>query len=149
MGTSAKIILVMAALAVLYSLARALRLGSNTGIRDADHAWQLADDALYGFNAVHITLARDKLSALLASAAGDIAIIQRHGPHYTVRALTSLVQCSVRGNWLTVQSGDLPGRTAAFDLGMDAQLWAQRLTTDIRANQTQIRGVKWETIFQI
>lgn len=69
------------AVIALVFLTRLLGLGGEPRIRDADHARELADEALFGFEPVAIGLDKAGYGALLRDAEGRVLLLRRHGTH--------------------------------------------------------------------
>ncbi len=108
-------------------LARQMGLGKDVRIRGADHARQLASEAVCGFEAVDLALDRAGIGALLRDDRGRILLIKRHGAHFAARLLDSHADARLDRNFLTIGSGERTFGQVTLDLGDKAQVWAGSL----------------------
>lgn len=108
-------------------LAHGMRLGEDVRIRDEDHARELANEALYGFDVTDLTLDRAGIGALLRDSRGRVMLIRRHGAHFAARLLDTHADARLDRNFLTIGSGEKTFGTVTLDLGDKAQVWAGSL----------------------
>ncbi|MGL5837196.1 MAG: hypothetical protein ACRCY3_01695 [Sphingorhabdus sp.] len=116
-------------LAILFLawLAKRMGLGGDVRIRDADHARQLAEEALCGFEPIHIVIDRAGIGALMRDADGRHLLIRRHGAQFVARLLDSHSESRLDQNFLTVGTDDGNFGKITLNLGQDAQYWAAGL----------------------
>lgn len=112
------------AVIALVFLTRLLGLGGEPRIRDADHARELADEALFGFEPVAIGLDKAGYGALLRDAEGRVLLLRRHGTHFAGRLLDRHTEARLDRNFLTVEPADRFFGTVTLNLGREAQVWA-------------------------
>ena len=112
------------AVALLVGLTRLLDLGGEPRIRDADHARELAGEALFGFEPVEIGLDKAGYGALLRDAGGRVLLLRRHGTHFVGRLLDRQTEARLDRNFLTVEPADRFFGTVTLNLGREAQVWA-------------------------
>ncbi|HMO67692.1 MAG TPA: hypothetical protein PKD92_07415 [Novosphingobium sp.] len=112
------------AVIALVVLTRVLGLGGEPRIRDADHARELANEALFGFEPVEIGLDKAGYGALLRDAAGRVLLLRRHGTHFAGRLLDRQTQARLDRNFLMIQPADRFFGTVTLNLGREAQVWA-------------------------
>lgn len=117
----------LAAILLLYAAARRLGLGVDVRIRDEDHARDLADEAICGFEAEAVGLDRARIGALLRDRQGRVLLIRRHGNHFAARVLASHAGVRLDGRFMTISTGDTRFGTVTLDLGPEAQIWAASL----------------------
>jgi hypothetical protein len=108
-------------------LARWLGLGGDVRIRDADHAKQLANEAVFGFTPVDMALDRAGIGALMKDADGRQLLLRRHGAHFVGRLLDPDVEARLDQNFLTLGTGEKTFGTITLNLGEKAQYWAAGL----------------------
>lgn len=116
----------LAILALAWVAAR-LKLGGDLRIRDAEHARELAEEALCGFEPVATVIDRAGYGALLRDAAGRVLLLRRHGAHFAARLLDSHAHARLDRNFLTVATADRRFGSVTLDLGENAQYWAASL----------------------
>lgn len=109
---------------LIASLAHLLGLGGDVRIRDEAHARDLADAALFGFDATDIALDRAGFGALLRDEAGRVMLLRRHGVHFIGRLISDVSGVRLDQNFLTIRAGQAPADTVTLDLGDKAQRWA-------------------------
>ena len=112
------------AVMALVLLSRALGLGGEPRIRDADHARELANEALFGFEPVEIGVDKAGYGALLRDAEGRVLLLRRHGTHFAGRLLDHQTQARLDRNFLIVAPADRFFGTVTLQLGREAQVWA-------------------------
>jgi hypothetical protein len=110
----------------LVLLARALGFARAPRLADAAEARRIAGDALPGFRAGDVAVARDGRGALVAGADGTVALVRGFGDRWVVRVVTGAVTEVAAGTLrLTLPEPMFP--PAALDLGAAAAAWAKRL----------------------
>lgn len=115
------------AVALLIAISLKMGLGGDVRLRGEDHARELADAAVCGFEAVAIGLDRAGIGALLRDRAGRVMLIRRHGAHFAARLLDSHADARLDRNFLTIGSGEATFGAVTLDLGPEAQVWAGSL----------------------
>jgi hypothetical protein len=117
----------LAGVLVLVGIARALGLGGDVRIRDADHARLLAQDVVYGFEPVDVIVDRAGFGALLKDSQGRQMLIRRGGAHFAGHLLEPGLDARLDHHMLTLgSSASLFGATT-LNLGEAAQQWAAGL----------------------
>lgn len=117
----------IAAILFLAWLALRLKLGGDNRIRDEDHARDLADHFICGFEPVEVAIDKAGMGALLKDAEGRHLIIRRHGAMFAGRLLDGHSETRLDRNFLTVGTGERMFGTITLDLGEAAQSWAAGL----------------------
>ena len=114
------------AIIAVWLLARWMKLGGDVRIRDDAHARALANDAVYGFDAVAV--ARDKagIAALLRDADGRQMLLRRHGVQFAGRLLGPGIDARLDQHLLSITVPERFG-TTVLNLGPEAQVWAAGL----------------------
>lgn len=108
-------------------LASLLKLGGDLRIRDADHAREIANETVYGFEATDVVLDRAGMGALLKDAQGRQMLIRRHGAGFVGRLLDRRIEARLDQNFLTIGTGEKTFGTITLNLGDAAQYWAAGL----------------------
>lgn len=117
----------IAAILFLAWLALRLKLGGDVRIRDEDHARDLADQFVCGFDPVEVGIDRAGMGALLKDADGRHLIVRRHGAMFAGRLLDGHSETRLDRNFLTVGTGERMFGAITLDLGETAQSWAAGL----------------------
>ena len=117
----------LVAILLLAWLARRLGLGGDVRLRSEDHARELADDAVFGFDAVDVVLDRAGIGALLRDAGGRVMLLRRHGAHFVARLLDSHAGIRLDRNFITIATAERSFGSITLDLGAKAQVWASGL----------------------
>ncbi|WP_114521047.1 hypothetical protein [Altererythrobacter sp. ZODW24] len=117
----------LAAILIIAWLVMRLGLGGDTRIRDEEHARELAEEAMCGFDPVDVSVDRGRTGALLRNANGQIMILRRHGSHFVTRLLRSAEDVRLHQNNLTFVTGERTFGEVTLDLGPKAQEWAASL----------------------
>lgn len=105
-------------------LARRMGLGGDIRIRDVDHAKMLANEAVYGFEAVDVALDRAGIAALLKDAEGRQMLLRRHGAAWVGRLLDPTMETKLDQGFLTINTGEPGADKVTLNLGEAAQIWA-------------------------
>ncbi len=108
-------------------LATRLKLGGDVRIRDDEHARELADHFVCGFEPVDVAIDKAGMGALLKDAKGRHLIVRRHGAMFAGRMLDGHSNARLDRNFLTVGTGERMFGTITLDLGDNAQAWAAGL----------------------
>lgn len=117
----------LVAILLLAALARWLGMGGDVRIRDEAHARELANQAVYGFEPVAVTLDRAGIGALLKDAAGRQMLLRRHGAMWVGRLLDTNVEARLDQGFLTIGTGEKTFAPITLQLGEAAQVWAAGL----------------------
>jgi hypothetical protein len=123
----AKLVGSLIAILALAGFARWLGLGHDLRLRDADHAKELANEAVYGFHAIEVALDRAGIGALLKDAEGRQMLLRRHGAMWAGRLLDSKVEARLDRDFLTIGTGEKTFGSVTLHLGEAAQVWAAGL----------------------
>lgn len=108
-------------------LAKLLNLGGDLRIRDEDHARELANEAVYGFDASDVVIDRAGMGALLKDAQGRQMLLRRHGAGFVGRLLDQNIEARLDQQFLTIGTGERTFGTITLNLGDAAQYWAAGL----------------------
>jgi hypothetical protein len=111
----------------LAGIAHWLKLGHDLRLRDAAHASELANEAVYGFHATEVALDRARTGALLKDGQGRQMLLRRHGAMWVGRLLDSMVEARLDREFLTIGTGEKAFGTITLQLGDAAQVWAAGL----------------------
>lgn len=117
----------LAAVLLLAACAWRLGLGGDVRIRDKNQACRLADEAIWGFDAIDVGLDRAGIAALLRDAQGRVMLLRRHGAHFAARLIESHTAARLDRNFLTIAASDSSFGAVTLDLGANAQVWARSL----------------------
>ncbi len=127
MDQAVQIAVSLAAIFVIFLIARQMKLGGGVRIETQADARRLADEAISGFTAQDIAIDRAGYGALLESDDGRVLLLRRHGAHFAGRLLDAKVEATLDGRFLMLATSDKRFGTVTFDLGDDAAAWAERL----------------------
>lgn len=108
-------------------LASLLKLGGDLRIRDEAHARDLANEAVFGFEATDVIIDRAGMGALLKDGQGRQMLLRRHGAGFVGRLLDSRIEARLDQNFLTIGTGEKTFGTITLNLGDAAQYWAAGL----------------------
>jgi hypothetical protein len=111
----------------LAGFARWLGLGHDLRLRDAAHAKELANEAVYGFVATDLALDKAGIGALLRDAQGRQMLLRRHGAMWAGRLLDQNVEARLDREFLTIGTGEKTFGAVTLHLGEAAQVWAAGL----------------------
>ena len=117
----------LAAILALAAFARWLQLGHDLRLRDAEHAKELANEAVYCFHATDVALDKAGIGALLRDAQGRQMLLRRHGAMWAGRLLDSNVEARLDRDFLTIGTGEKTFGAVTLHLGEAAQIWAAGL----------------------
>ncbi|MFN2099138.1 hypothetical protein [Altererythrobacter sp. MF3-039] len=94
------------AILVLAWIAKKLGLGGELRIESEDHARQLADEVLNGFDPQEIEVGSDGRSAIMRDGSGQVMIMRQHGNKFAGRLLGPGSGSAVEEDRLEVRTGD-------------------------------------------
>ena len=117
----------LVAILMLAWLAARLKLGGDIRIRSEEQARQLAEEAIYGFEAEDIAIDRAGIGALLRDTEGRVLLLRRHGAHFASRLLDSHVHARLDQGFLKLATSDKRFGSVTLDLGSKAGAWAASL----------------------
>lgn len=115
------------AILILARLARGMALGGDPRIHGEDHARELADEAICGFDAQAVAVDRAGYGALVRDRHNRVLLIRRHGSHFATRQIASHTGVRLDGRFLSLTTDDRHFGTVTLDLGDQAQVWAASL----------------------
>ena len=115
------------AILLLAWIASRLHLGGDARIRSEEQARDLAQEAIYGFEAQDIAIDRAGMGALLRDDEGRILLVRRHGTHFASRLLDSHVHARLDQGFLKLATSDRRFGSVTLDLGSKAGEWAASL----------------------
>ena len=116
----------LAAILVLAGIAWGLKLGPERKLDSEEDARRAADEAVDGFDAVHLSLDREGRGALLSDASGNILLLRPHGTHFAGRILTAAAKANAEGGTLIIDTAEKRYGAARLVLD-DAPAWVQRI----------------------
>ena len=116
----------LAAILVLAGIAGGLKLGPERKLESEDEARRAADEAVDGFDAVHLSLDREGRGALMSDASGNILLLRPHGTHFAGRILTAAASAAIEGDTLIIDTAEKRYGAARLVLD-DAPAWVQRI----------------------
>lgn len=95
------------AILALYGLARMLRLGGSSTLRDKDHLRAVADEVDSGFCIDQLAVDHAGAAALVKDSGGRIMVIKRHGNHFAGRILNKGTNVREEVDALVVDCGEV------------------------------------------
>lgn len=114
------------AILALYWLARMLKLGGSPLLRDEEAVREAAGEVEEGFDAVRVSITRDKTAALARDGGGRIMLIRRHGNRFAGRILTRSASVREEVDGLVIDTGEPRFGSVRLLLG-DASSWADAI----------------------
>lgn len=117
----------------LFVLAKWLKLGGKPVLGDKAAVRLAAGEVEDGFDAVRVSISRDKLAALASDPFGRIMVIKRHGNHFAGRILNDSASAREMVDGLIVDCGESQFRPVQMTLS-DSSAWADRI------NRLSLRG---------
>lgn len=117
----------LVAILALVWFTRRLGLGSDPRILSEEHAKELAEEAICGFEAEAVVVDRAGIGALARDTLGRVLVIRQHGSHFAARQLTSHANVRLNERFLTLATDDRRFGTITLDLGDKAAVWAASL----------------------
>ena len=116
----------LVAIVALYGLARAMRLGGQTGLHDEAAVRQAAQEIEDGFDAQRVSIARDENAALAKDPSGRIMVIKRHGNRFAGRVLTPAAKAREEVDALVVDCGERNFGPVRLSIN-DSAAWADAI----------------------
>lgn len=108
-------------------LVKAIGLGADPRIADADHAIRLAEEAEAGFGGVEVARDRAGFAALVRNAEGRLLLVRAHGNHFAARPVDASVAARLDKNFLILATPDRTFGSVTLQLGKEAGMWASRM----------------------
>jgi hypothetical protein len=108
-------------------LVKAMGLGADPRIADADHAIRLAEEAEAGFGGVEVARDRAGFAALVRNGEGRLLLVRAHGNHFAARPVDASVVARLDKNFLILTTPDRTFGSVTLQLGKDAGMWASRM----------------------
>lgn len=108
-------------------LVKAMGLGADPRIADADHAIRLAEEAEAGFGGVEVARDRAGFAALVRNSEGRLLLVRAHGNHFAARPVDASVVARLDKNFLILTTPDRTFGSVTLQLGKDAGMWASRM----------------------
>lgn len=108
-------------------LVRAIGLGADPRIADADHAIRLAEEAEAGFGGVEVARDRAGFAALVRNGEGRMMLVRAHGNFFAARAVDASVIGRLDKNFLTLTTPEKTFGAVTLQLGKEAGMWASRM----------------------
>ena len=108
-------------------LVRAIGLGADPRIADADHAIRLAEEAEAGFGGVEVARDRAGFAALVRNGEGRMMLVRAHGTCFAARAVDASVIGRLDKNFLTLTTPEKTFGAVTLQLGKEAGMWASRM----------------------
>lgn len=127
MGLAVQGVLSLAAILAIWWIARAMKLGGDVRLRDEDHARELAEEAICGFDPVDVALDRARIGALVRGTDGRVLLLRRHGSHFAARLIADYQGIRLDRQFLTIATRERRFGAVTLDLGPQAQAWAASL----------------------
>ncbi|MXP11002.1 hypothetical protein GRI68_12515 [Altererythrobacter halimionae] len=122
----------LAAIIAVAWLVRKMKLGPPVRIADEDHARELAEEQLDGYEPVKIAVDRAGYGAIMRDGDGRIMVLKPHGAHVAGRILTSHASCRLDRNQLTLGTADKRFGSVTLDLGNDRENGAAHWAASLR-----------------
>lgn len=117
----------LVAVLLLVWLLKAMGLGGDPRIADADHAIRLAEEAETGFGGVDVARDRAGFAALVRNGEGRMMLIRAHGNHFAARPVDADVVGRLDKDFLVLTTADRLFGAVALQLGKEAGVWASRM----------------------
>jgi hypothetical protein len=108
-------------------LVRAMGLGADPRIADADHAIRLAEEAEAGFRGIEVARDRAGFAAIVRNAEGRQMLVRAHGNHFAARPIDASVEGRLDKDFLTLTMPEKTFGSVTLQLGKDAGMWASRM----------------------
>ncbi|MGB3847489.1 hypothetical protein EAO27_16270 [Sphingopyxis sp. YF1] len=117
----------LAAVLVVVWLVKAMGLGTDPRIADADHAIRLAEEAEAGFGGVDVARDRAGFAAIVRNREGRMMLVRAHGNHFAARPVDASVIGRLDKDFLTLETPERTFGTVTLQLGKEAGMWASRM----------------------
>jgi hypothetical protein len=108
-------------------LVKAMGLGGDPRIADADHAIRLAEEAETGFGGIDVARDRAGFAALVRNGEGRMMLIRAHGNHFVARPVDAGVVGRLDKDFLILTTPERSFGAVSLQLGRDAGMWASRM----------------------
>ena len=108
-------------------LVKAMGLGADPRIADADHAIRLAEEAEAGFGGIEVARDRAGFAALVRNGEGRLLLVRAHGNHFAARPVDASVVARLDKHFLILTTPDRTFGAVTLQLGKDAGMWASRM----------------------
>lgn len=108
-------------------LVKAIGLGTDPRIKDADHAIRLAEEAEAGFGGLEVARDRAGFAALVRNAEGRLLLVRAHGNHFAARLVDADAVARLDKNFLILTTPDRTFGSVTLQLGKEAGMWASRM----------------------
>ena len=116
----------LAAIFALAGLAFWLKLGPERVLASQDEARAIADEAVSGFDAVHVSLDTQGRGALLRDRRGRILLLRPHGAHFAGRILAPEARARMESDVLIIDTAERRYGTARLRIE-DASAWIRAI----------------------
>lgn len=116
----------LAAILIVFAIARALKLGPAPRLASEDEARAAANEAVDGFAATQVGLDREGRGALLRDASGRVLLLRVHGVHFAGRLLTPAASARIEGGALLVDTAERRYGAARLKIE-DPQAWVKQI----------------------
>lgn len=110
----------------LFALAKWLKLGGKPVLADEATVQLAAGEVEDGFDAIRVSISRDRASALASDQAGRIMVIKRHGNQFAGRILDGEASAREVVDGLLVDCGEAGFSAVRLTLN-DSSAWADRI----------------------
>ncbi len=110
-------------------LVRAMGLGADPRIADAEQAIRLADEAEAGFKGVEVARDRAGFAAIVRNAEGRMMLVRAHGNFFAARPVDASVIGRLDKDFLILTTPEKTFGAVTLHLGKDAGMWASRMRT--------------------
>ncbi|MDZ3832168.1 MAG: hypothetical protein U0S50_10160 [Sphingopyxis sp.] len=108
-------------------LVKAMGLGSDPRIADADHAIRLAEEAETGFGGVDVARDRAGFAAIVRNGEGRMMLVRAHGNHFAARPVDRQMSARLDKDFLTLTPPERSFGAVTLQLGKEAGVWAARM----------------------
>ena len=108
-------------------LVKAMGLGADPRIADADHAIRLAEEAEAGFGGIEVARDRAGFAALVRNVEGRLLLVRAHGNHFAARSVDASVVARLDKDFLILTTPDRTFGSVTLQLGKEAGMWASRM----------------------
>lgn len=128
--TAAQLIQLGASLAAVLFVAwlvKAMGLGIDPRIADADHAIRLAEEAEAGFRGVEVARDRAGFAAVVRNGEGRMMLVRAHGNHFAARPVDASVVGRLDKDFLILTTPEQSFGSVTLQLGKEAGMWASRM----------------------
>ncbi len=116
----------LAAILVIYAIARMIGLGGKPLLKDDDAVRQAAGEVVDGFEAQRISIGRGGKAALAKDDAGRIMVIKLHGNRFAGRVLTGGAKVREEVDGLVVDCGESTFGAVRLSV-TDPAIWADAI----------------------